>query len=913
VQGVELCSIVEAMLSLETSAEISGDPSLLDRLETISFNALPAALTANIKGLQYYTVPNNVISIYGGHGFNQDYANATLPGPNSGFPCCRFNFHMGWPKFIQHSWTATDEGGLAAMTYGPMVMNTLVGGQQVQITEETGYPFEEQIRLRISVNNPITFPLKLRIPGWCSNATVTVNGQAQSGVAADSFLRIANTWTNGDLVVLNFPMQVQVQTNASRAVAIHRGPLVYSLRIGENWTVRTPDPLGQGFDEFEIRPTTPWNYALQLDPANPAAAFTYSALTTPTNPFDPAQNPITMTAQAKQLPAWTIGWLGTQAFEPPTSPVASTNNLETVTLVPFGSQHLRVSWFPYLGTPAPTTGNFAENFDATWSRRWTVFGGNWSAQNNTLSTVPGSANGAKALAMTTAFTNFSAEADVSVGVAGNAGLIFRVSKPDIGADAYCGYYFGINPAGSQLEFGWASNSWHSITNVPMTISSNTFYHLKVQTIGPRVRLFVNDMTQPVVDRNDTHFNGGMIGVRDYCSDGNLSLSSFSNVVVTSYATTTGEVPAAWYPFEGNVQDASGNGNDGTVTGTVSYPAGKLGASAIQFNGSAGNYVTIPRSVSDDFTIAFWVKTTATGGNGAWYNGKGLVDGETPGQANDFGISLVGTKAAFGVGNPDTNIFTTSAINDGNWHHLTATRDATSGQMNLYFDGSLQATVTGPTGPRDAPPALKIGAIQTLVSGGFFTGTIDDVQIFDRVFSAGEVPALMNHQPSVSPVFDVFLHAGQTLKITNSATDVDLPAQTLAFSLPNPPAGAAIAPDVGVLTWRPGSAQANSTNLFTVQVTDNGTPSMTSTQTFRAYVSALAKPQLALASMAGGMFQFQIGGDSGLDYIVEAATNLAAGMTWLPLTTNLSPVLPFTWSDPGAGNFVNRFYRVRLSP
>ena len=97
VQGVELCSIVEAMLSLETAARITGDPLLADRLETISFNALPAALANNIKGIQYYTLANNLIAIPGGHGFNQDYGNGTLPGPDSGFPCCRYNFHMGCP------------------------------------------------------------------------------------------------------------------------------------------------------------------------------------------------------------------------------------------------------------------------------------------------------------------------------------------------------------------------------------------------------------------------------------------------------------------------------------------------------------------------------------------------------------------------------------------------------------------------------------------------------------------------------------------------------------------------------------------------------------------------------------------------------------------------------------------------
>ena len=81
-QGVELCAIVEAMLSLETAVRITGNPVLADRLETISFNALPAALANNIKGIQYYTLPNNVIAIYGGHGFNEDYAqcHAARPG-----------------------------------------------------------------------------------------------------------------------------------------------------------------------------------------------------------------------------------------------------------------------------------------------------------------------------------------------------------------------------------------------------------------------------------------------------------------------------------------------------------------------------------------------------------------------------------------------------------------------------------------------------------------------------------------------------------------------------------------------------------------------------------------------------------------------------------------------------------------
>ena len=156
-------------------------------------------------------------------------------------------------------------------------------------------------------------------------------------------------------------------------------------------------------------------------------------------------------------------------------------------------------------------------------------------REGTLRTVPGSASGAKALAMATVFTNFIYEADISVGPVGNAGLIFRVSKPDIGADTYEGYYAGISSERSELEVGCAANSWRGITNVPMKFVANTVYHLKVQALGARLRIFVGDNPRPVADVVDDQYAGGMIGVRDYCGDGNRSYSSFAKLTATEMA------------------------------------------------------------------------------------------------------------------------------------------------------------------------------------------------------------------------------------------------------------------------------------------------------------------------------------------------------------------------------------------
>src|SRR5438046_5196211 len=88
--------------------------------------------------------------------------------------------------------------------------------------------------------------------------------------------------------------------------------------------------------------------------------------------------------------------------------------------------------------------------------------------------------------------------------------------------------------------------------------------------------------------------------------------------------------------------------------------------ALKFNGT-NQRVTFGRSISNDFTIEFWFKSTQVAGADAnWYNGMGLVDAEVSGITDDFGVSFGGGKVLFGVGRPDTTV-RSGSLADGAWH------------------------------------------------------------------------------------------------------------------------------------------------------------------------------------------------------------------------------------------------------
>jgi len=532
IEGVETCTVVEWMQSLETAARVVHEVKVGDQLEKVAFNALPAQFSRDFKNHSYYTLPNQVQSIYGEHGFNQDYASGIVSSPYSGFGCCRYNMHMGWPYYVKNSVVATSEKGLAFSTYGPMEIETMVAGnKKIKITEETNYPFEEQIRLKVGLVDPVFFPLILRIPAWSVKPSVKLNGVILGGVKAGEMFTIKRKWENKDQLELNFPMEIITSKQVNNSVSVERGPIVYALEIkAENRVTKTHAVAG--FTDYEIHPQSAWNYGLMIDKngLNQASLFRSKM---PENPFIAAYAPLKIKVLAKKIPSWGLDYNKVAAFDVPYSPIASVEKPEEIVLVPYGSENIRLSCFPVIGQPKMINRTLVENFDQGMASNWVFYGGGWFWKDGKMnvSSNPGSGgfgiNGSKYVANDTDFRNFIYQAEVKIDTKGDAGLMFRVAKPAIGPDAYQGYYVGLDQVNGTIVFGKADGQkWTVIGSKKYSVETNKVYILRIVANGSKFDVFVDGSARPVLSASDSQYQSGSIGLRTY-----KALASFDSVKI----------------------------------------------------------------------------------------------------------------------------------------------------------------------------------------------------------------------------------------------------------------------------------------------------------------------------------------------------------------------------------------------
>lgn len=351
-QAIETCGIVEEMFSDELLLRNTGDLKWADRCENETFNTLPAAFTPDMKALRYLTAPNMPQS---------DKSNKN-PGIQNKGPmfwmnpnihrCCQHNSGQGFPYYAENLWYATPDNGLAALLFSASQTTAKVGdGTEVTIIEDTHYPFDGNIDFNISTSQPVQFPLYLRVPDWCENPKLTVNGGAVNMNASPrSYIKIDRNFTDGDVIHLTLPMKPEVKTwkRDKNSVSVNYGPLTFSLKIDEKYVKNGGTKQWPAWD---IYPDSPWNYGLDLDEQNPVHSLKVIKRKWPESnqPFKQGDVPILIKTKGRRIPQWQLNDHGL-VEEIQQSPAKTTEPVEDITLIPMGAARLRISAFPTVST-----------------------------------------------------------------------------------------------------------------------------------------------------------------------------------------------------------------------------------------------------------------------------------------------------------------------------------------------------------------------------------------------------------------------------------------------------------------------------------------------------------------------------------------------------------------------------------
>ncbi|MCX6910918.1 MAG: glycoside hydrolase family 127 protein [Verrucomicrobia bacterium] len=331
-RGTETCDVAGYVWSQIALLTVSGQGRMADRAERAFFNAGPATVARDFKTHVYFQSPNRIADKcppypHGPKAEGNSYAPTHYP------LCCTAALNRIVPNYVMHMWMATYDNGLAATHYGPCKVSALVADRvPVELTCQTDYPFNDVITMTVKPARAATFLLSFRIPGWCKNPELSVNGSAlKAANDTNGFVRVERLWKTGDTIRLRFPMSASVQTgrdnNAQGApyASVSYGPLLFALPIPDTKDENTPDPAAK------------WNYALDVQ----KAGISVERQTMPAKWDWPLKAPLKLRVNAVRC-----DWSPTPQNPLPVEPVARLKSPERITLVPYGCAKFRVSMFP---------------------------------------------------------------------------------------------------------------------------------------------------------------------------------------------------------------------------------------------------------------------------------------------------------------------------------------------------------------------------------------------------------------------------------------------------------------------------------------------------------------------------------------------------------------------------------------
>lgn len=247
--------------------------------------------------------------------------------------------------------------------------------------------------------------------------------------------------------------------------------------------------------------------------------------------------------------------------------------------------------------------------------------------------------------------------------------------------------------------------------------------------------------------------------------------------------------------------------------------------------------------------------------------------------------------------------------------ISAYKNLTNGSFAIVAINSSSTVITqvfnlnGFSGVTTVTPWLTSAAASlaaqsaVVVSGSAFTNFIPAQSV---VTFTGQIS---NSPPSLGDISSFAANVGVLLSISNPASDPDLPAQTLTFQLLGGPTNATVNPTNGIFTWRPLVAQADTTNVINIKVTDNGTPNLSATNSYLITVNPLVAPGFVTLDLTGGQVFLAVTGALGPDYTLLTSTNL---LNWQTLLMTNPALMPLQLSTPHTTER-QRYFRLQLGP
>ncbi|HZZ26561.1 MAG TPA: LamG-like jellyroll fold domain-containing protein, partial [Pirellulales bacterium] len=262
-------------------------------------------------------------------------------------------------------------------------------------------------------------------------------------------------------------------------------------------------------------------------------------------------------------------------------------------------------------------------------------------------------------------------------------------------------------------------------------------------------------------------------------------SDYSNIANTTTPPTAGAID--FYHLDTGtgalVLDSAGS-NNGTLIGSTLpqwVTPGESGAAALSFSGNgAYNSATSQSAVQlasnlanvlgTTSTLDVWIKTTQVGSE-LHYAAPAITGADETGSANDIDWGVLDATGRIGLYVGDSGgVFSTDPVNDGQWHNIAMTRDATTGILQLYIDGVLNATGTSNSGAKTAPFKL-IGALSdvaadgvTFTGGNYFNGQLDELSIYNQVLGPNDIAGI-SRAPNAPTLLTATAETGPVAHLT----------------------------------------------------------------------------------------------------------------------------------------------------